>query len=157
MITIRQVEDMGLIIEELSALHRMHWDESGESGEFAYRYDILRRMWEQNMVRCYGLFDGDRLVGHATVYVLVDMRTGKPTAEDQALYVLPAYRGRYGAVLWRYGMRCLEAEGVTKLSITCALGNIAGRMALKMGFAHVANRYIKQLGKTHEARRTSSS
>lgn len=145
MICIRRIDDMGLIIEQLSALHRLAWEEIGDGRAFNYRYDLLRRMWEQNMVRCWGLFDDERLVGHATAYVLIDMMTGERTAEDQGLYVLPQYRGRYGAALWRFGMKDLAREGIRCLGITCESGNIAGRMALKMGFKHIANRYVKEL------------
>lgn len=154
MIEIRRITDMGLIIDQLSELHRMAWDEIGDGRPFNYRYDLLRRMWEQNMVRAWGLFDGDRMVGHATGYVLVDMMTGDRTAEDQGLYVMPQYRGRYGSALWRFGMNDLAREGIRCLGITCENGNIAGRMALKMGFKHMANRYVKVL---HEPTATISA
>jgi ribosomal protein S18 acetylase RimI-like enzyme len=144
---------MGLIIDQLSVLHRKQWEEIGDGRPFNYRYDLLRRMWEQNMVRCWGLFDGERMVGYVAGYVLIDMMTGERTAEDQGLYVLPEYRGRYGSALWRFGMKDLAREGIRCLGITCENGNIAGRMALKMGFKHIANRYVKVL---HEPTATVS-
>jgi ribosomal protein S18 acetylase RimI-like enzyme len=141
----RRIEDMGLVLDQLSVLHRKHWEESGEEGEFNFQYGTLKMLWQQNMVRSYGLFDGDRLVGHATCYVLPDMRTGELGAEDQALYVLPEYRSGYGAALWQFGMRHLQKEGVGEIAMTAEVENQVGLLATKMGFKHVANRYIKRL------------
>ena len=150
MIAVRRIEDMGVLLKEFQLLHLAHWLESGgDEQEFNFRYDLLKRMWEQNMVRSWGLFYEDKLVGHATVYVLFNMNTGKPCAEDQAVYVMPAYRIGYGSLIWSHVMKDLAKEGITEIGITCAVGNSAAEIAKRsFGFKHVANRYTKSLSET---------
>jgi GNAT superfamily N-acetyltransferase len=155
------IEDLGLVIEELSALHRLHWDELGTGGEFNFRYDLLRRMWEQNMVRVLGLFDGNNLVGHATGYILTDMMTGAKTAVEQSVYLLPAYRGKsYGMQLGLRAIEEMRKECITRARMTCALNIPANSLIQKLGFRHVGNVYeydLNTVSETHATRRTASA
>lgn len=149
MIEIRRIDDLGLHLPELHFLHRKHWEEAGEDGEFAFRYDLLKRMWEQGMVRAWGIFDEGRLVGHGTAYVLADMVTGRMNAEDQAMYVLPEYRSGYGAAMFRLACEDLKREGIVDFGATIACENRTALLAQRLGFKHTANRYVKRLNQGH--------
>ena len=155
------IEDLGLVIGELSMLHKAHWDELGDGKEFNFRYDILKRMWEQNMVRVLGVFDDGRLVGHATGYMLTDMMTGAKTAVEQAVYLLPAYRGQsFGTQLGLRAIEEMKKECITRARMTCAIGIPANNLVQKLGFKHAGNVYeydFNPVSEQHDTRRTASA
>ena len=144
-VTIRRILDMGPHVEDLKVLHRAHWDESKEVGQFNFQYDMFRNLWNIGQIRTYGLFHWDRLVGHATAYLSTNLQTGERSAEDHALYVLPEYRTGYGAALWRFAEQQLREEGVGDMGLTIAPDNRIRLLATRMGYRHVSNRYVKRL------------
>lgn len=150
--TLRKVTDIHAVLPHMAYLRQCHWEESGGEGQLNYRYDILIRMWDQGMIRVWGLFDNDWLVGHLTAYVTIQLASGNLAAEDESIYVLPEYRSGYGAALMRMALADLTTEGVIDVGATCAVENKTPLLLRRLGFKHTANRYVirvNELGVAH--------
>lgn len=147
MIEIRPITDMGLVFEDLQHLHKSHWDESESyrNSTFAPRYDLLEQYWKHGMIRAWGAFDGERMIGHLTVYVQVSIHTGELIATEDALYVLPEYRKGAGSALVKRCVEDLTTEGLAEIWATCKPETKVGTLLERKGFAHVADTYLLRL------------
>jgi hypothetical protein len=144
-VEIKRIEDMGLVIGDLEHLHRAYWEEAGQLARFAPQYDLLRHYWERGVVRAWGAFDGDRLVGHLTCFVTQSIHTGQPVATEDTLYVLPEYRNGTGRDLIRAGIADMAAHGIKEFWATCEPRTRVGPMLERQGFSHVSNAYRLRL------------
>jgi ribosomal protein S18 acetylase RimI-like enzyme len=156
-ITVKRVTDLHPLLAQMSYLRQCHWEEAGHKGPLLYRYDILERMWDQGMIRVWGVFDGDFLVGHLTAYVVIQLASGNLAAEDESIYVLPEYRSGYGAALMRMAMADLRAEGVIDIGATCAVENKTPLLLRRLGFKHTANRYVIRVNEPGEQHVTDTA
>ena len=151
MIEIKRIEDMGLVIEDLEHLHKSYWEEMQQHRESRYapRFDLLKHYWQLGVVRSWGAFDDDRLVGHLTAFVTTSIHSGESVATEDRLYVLPEYRTGTGRALLKKAISDLRKEGVEELWATCEPITRVGPLLERQGFSHVANAYMMRLERMH--------
>lgn len=140
--------DFDAIFDQLRELHLAHWNETEayRHSTFAPRYDLLKNYWDNGIAWGWGAFQGRKLVGHATVYVMTSIHTGELIATEDALYVLPEHRKGIGAAIVRRAMDDLRTAGVAELWCTTKPETRVGQMLERFGMKYVANTYHIRLG-----------
>jgi GNAT superfamily N-acetyltransferase len=156
-IEIKRVHKILDVLPELDALFSEHWAEADESDPLRYRYDIFMRMWDQGMLRCWGIFDSGLMVGYGIAYVVVQLPTGNKAAEDMAMYVRPNYRKGYGAAMFRAACHDLKEEGVIDFGVTCKVGNRTDMLIRRLGFKHTSNHYVRRLNEVKDEQAISTA
>jgi len=133
---------------QLQALHLEHWNETEayRHSKFSPRYDLLQQYFERGIAQTWGAFDGERLVGHITMYVTTSCHTGETIATEDAVYVLPEYRGSVGRKLITTMTADLCKDGVAEIWATTKPGTRVGKLLVKLGWRYVAEQYHIRLG-----------
>lgn len=141
---IREVTNINEVFDDLKYLHRAHWRETEQyrRATFNPQYDLLLRYWASGMLAIWGVFDDAKMVGHLTYYLAPSMHTGELMATEDALYVLPSYRNGVGQKLVYTSLTELHARGVKEVWATTKPENRVGLMLKRVGFKHVADKWL---------------
>lgn len=111
---------------ELLQKHRdlleRNFSESGNGGTFQPSGDIYRALADGTEGFAYAVYDGDKVVGAASVFVAPHQHNGELTAQNDTIFVLPEYRNT--AVSGRLFVLCereARRRGCTAFQWTCAV------------------------------------
>lgn len=148
------------VLEELSVLHRLQWDEVEHCRQgLPFDPDYLRMMTAERAGR-YVLFTirkGGVLVGNCGLFVSKSLHTQLPVAIEDALFIVPGERrGWLAKKFMQYMERCLQQLGITEIEVTVKVDpdgtpKKSYPVLLRMGYAHDAYRLKKVFGSsTHE-------
>jgi GNAT superfamily N-acetyltransferase len=78
-----------------------------EIGDIAPQADLYERLEKNGALRCFGAFDGDKLIGFGNVLVYVLPHYGELIATVESLFIAKAYRNSSAGSLL---MRTMEAH-----------------------------------------------
>lgn len=136
--------------EEFSFLCHHHWSET-EMYRHGQRLNLKKDLYlyynDSGSHHFYTVRDKGKMIGNCGMYVTESMYTGKKTAEEDTIFLLPEYRK--GGIAYRF-MLYIENDLVTNLKVaeitqTTKLNkHNASRLLEKMGFEFVAKQYSKQ-------------
>lgn len=148
------VERIADVLDEIRPLHIAHWQETeGYRHNVGLNPDYDGMMCSERQGR-YILFTARRdgnLVGNCGVYFYRSRHTGKPFAQEDTLYLTPeTRRGRNAAQFVSYAERILASLGATECRITTKLANRASHLMRYLGYKHIGDLLVKQLGGSHE-------
>lgn len=136
------------ILPELHALHEAHWSET-EGYQQPMNPDYARGIALEQQGRMLQLTAraGGALVGNIRMYLARSMHTQRLIAEEDTVYIVPAYRGGRSALRFiQYMEAAMRQLGVSLIFMDDKIANpAAGRLLEALGYTHVANRRYKNL------------
>lgn len=142
-----QVERFEDLLEELTPLHRAHWQETEKHRHglaLAPNYALLMsRERSGGLLQFTARRDGE-LIGHVRMYLGKSTHTSTLYAEEDTLFILPAHRGGTLVLsLMRYAERCLRDVGVREIRADSKLVNRADVLMRRLGYTPVALKFHK--------------
>lgn len=139
---------------ELRDLHAAHWAETEE-----YRHGLELNPdyeWALHAEACgeYLLLtarsEQGTLVGNYALAFSRSRHTQTIVAQEDTMFIAPAHRrGRLFIRFAQYGEYAANLLGARELRLTAKLKNNVSSMLPRMGYAHVANQFVKFLPKEH--------
>lgn len=144
------VERMETIAEEISVLHKMHWDES-ESVRHGLPYQPNYQRWiadeRSGNFMLFTVRHQGALVGYCQVYITTSNHTGVRICNEDALFLHPdARKGRVCAELAKYGEACVKELGVREIRLSVKTGNDIWKLWERMGYVRTGYELVKVLG-----------
>lgn len=137
-----QVEHIRDNLDAARTLHQMYWAEAEEDGEFNANYQKLGELERLGMYVFITARLNGSLVGQLGGYIQESPITGRLTATDNLLYVLPEHRVGVGRALMKYGVEKMFEMGVSDIESATPPDNRNQAVLKRLGFRHVANKYI---------------
>jgi len=144
-----QAERFADILDELHALHALHWGETeahragipmNPDYALACAHERAGRML-QFTVRTVG---AGELVGNLRMYLAQSMHTQTRYASEDTLFLKPEHRGGFTAMaLIRFAERALRSLGVAEIRIHSKLVNNADVLMRRMKYQPVALEFVK--------------
>jgi len=145
---VEEILDLEAALPALERLHQACHEELTDTRgtAFVFRYDLMRALWKNGSLRIFGAYLAVDLVGHATGYVSVSMRTGQSVASEDVVYVLPEHRKGVGTMLARATIAEAKRLGINRYRVTVPRGNAqAKRIARRVGFKPIGEIYEMRL------------
>lgn len=146
-------ESMESILDEISPLHRAHWNETEEHRHGLPFNPDYKTIFSYERAGRYVLFtlrrDG-RLLGNFSLYLSRSLHTQTLTSKEDTLFLLPeARKGRTAVRFIAFGERALLRAGVREIRVSVKLVNKAGRLFQMIGYKPVESGLSKILEVNH--------
>lgn len=144
-----QVERFADVLDELHALHVLHWHETEKHrAGLPMRPDYVTLMAHERAgrmlqftVRHAGTAE---LVGNLRMYLAQSTHTQTTYAQEDTLYLKPEHRGGFTAMaLIRFAEGALRSIGITEIRIHSKLVNNADVLMRRMKYQPVALEFVK--------------
>lgn len=137
---------------EVKPLLEAHWDEVAMWPDQILNpdWDLYRMVEDAGMVRAYTVRDAGVLVGYALFFVRPNIHaTHVLMAVQDVLYVMPEYRGKWGArfLLWIEAQ--LRQEGVGMICQGTSPRHDLGALFARLGYVQFSTTWAKTLAGGH--------
>lgn len=136
-------------LPELHVMHEEHFAET-EVHRIGFGlqpdYDYMREMERQGKLIQFVARNAEtmELAGNIRMYVQTSMHTGTLYANEDTLYIRPAYRKGFMAVRFmQFVEEALKSIGVREVRTDSKTLNKAHKLVEYLGYKHVANKYVK--------------
>lgn len=146
-----QVERFSSVLDEMHALHVMHWSETEKHrAGLSMRPDYLAAMAQERAGRMIQFTvrhaPTGELVGNLRMYLAQSTHTQTPYAQEDTLYLKPAHRGGFTVMaLIRFAESALRSIGIPEIRIHSKLVNNADVLMRRMKYQPVALEFVKFL------------
>ena len=146
-----QVERFADVLDEMHALHVMHWSETEKHrAGLSMRPDYLAAMAQERAGRMIQFTvrhaPTGELVGNLRMYLAQSTHTQTPYAQEDTLYLKPAHRGGFTVMaLIRFAESALRSIGIPEIRIHSKLVNNADVLMRRMKYQPVALEFVKFL------------
>jgi GNAT superfamily N-acetyltransferase len=152
-----QVEPLAQCWDEVTVLTKAHWFETMQWQHGKQPYNPLLERYEAydraGWFLCFTARDAGKMVGYAWIYLVPSMHTQCLIAREDAIFLLPEYRGR-GSLALRF-FTFVEQEivkrGAVEFIATAQPGTAAAKLLEHLGCTVVNLQYSKHLGRADSA------
>ena len=143
------IEPISEVWSDVQKLAQAHWSETQMAKDGEICNPLLSRYHNYEAIGCYLQFmawENGIAVGHCGMYLVPSMHTQELLGTEDTWFLLPEYRkGRNAIRFYNFVEDEMNKRGATKIIMTAAPYNKAGRIMEYLGYKLASYNYSKTL------------